>query len=233
MANLSRIWIKSVLMLKRWMPLLGAGLIAAACERAEGVDKTTGGFPPFDRLGTVRLGIQARDLARARPGAHPEAYLGYREVVAGYRVGYLIPGSYSEGQEVPAGARLTGVSTTKWFDRSPVALEAWTSAVRTAHPELNVPTPQCFRVVGAIAPEKVAVWKQGRTGFEISFYGAYTDRHAGGWSSFPASVGAELRREDLGAYLMGMLLPVRKQRGPGPRRVSEPCPRPPARSHGG
>lgn len=220
-------------MLKQWIPLLAVSLVVASCADAKGVDKTTGGFPPFDQLGAVRLGMKARELVRARPGAHPEAYVGYREVVDGYRVGYLIPGSYSEGQEVPAGARLAGVSTTKRFELSSVALETWTSAVRTAHPELNVSAPQCFRVVGAIAPGKVAVWKQGRTRFEISFYGAYTDRHAGGWASFPASVGAELSREGLAEYLAGRVLPTRKQRGPGPRRVAEPCPGPPAPRPGG
>lgn len=217
-------------MLKRWMLLLGVSLVAAACTDAKGVDKTTGGFPPFDRLGTVRLGMRARDLVRARPGARPEAYVGYQEIVAGYQVWYQVPGSYSEGQEVPAGARLTAVGTMKRFERSSAALEAWTTAVHTARPQLNDSAPHCFRVVGASTPGKVAVWKQGRTGFQISTYGAYTQRHAGGQESFPASVGAELSREGLISHLASMLLPARTQRGPGARRVPEPCPGPPLRS---
>lgn len=211
-------------MLKRMALLSGLGLLAAACAGADqaSVDTVTGGFPPFGELRDVRLGMRARDLVRARPEARPEGYVGYRETIDGSEVSYLIPGSYSEEQEVPARARVAGVTVARRFAVPSAAAEAWRSAVATARPGFGPSAPKCFRVVGGAVPGKVAVWKQGRTEFVVSTYGAYAERHAEGTESTPATVLAELRRESLGRHLWSTLLPDRRQ--VGPRRVPEPCP---------
>jgi hypothetical protein len=213
-------------MLKRMVLLSCLGLLAPACAGADqaSVDRLTGSFPPFSELRDVRLGMRARDLVRTRPEARPEGYVGYRETVTGHEVSYLVPGSYSEEQEVPAGARVAGVTVARRFPVPSAAAEAWRSAVTSVRPEFGPSTPRCFRVVGGAAPGRVAVWKQGRTEFVVSTYAAYVERHAGGSESRPATVLAELRRESLGRHLWSTLLPDSRQ--VGPRRVPEPCPEP-------
>lgn len=213
-------------MLKRWLPPMALALAAAACASASrtSVDRVTGGFPPFDQLQRVKLGMQSRDLVRTRPQAQPEGYVGYRETVDGYRVDYLVPGSYSEEREVPAGARVTGVTATRRFPIPSAASEAWRKAVATVRPELGGTGPRCFGVAGGSAPGKVAVWKGGRTELVISTYAPHTERHAGGSTSEPASVIAELRREGLATHLLNKMRGDVRQAGP--RRVPEPCPGP-------
>jgi hypothetical protein len=218
-------------MLKRWLPLMGLALTVTACSSASrtSVDRVTGGFPPFDQLQKVKLGMQARDLVRARPQAQPEGYVGYRETVDGYLVDYLVPGSYSEEREVPAGARVTGVTATRRFLTRSAASEAWRRAVTTVRPDLGGTRPQCFGIAGGSAPGKVAVWKGGRTELVISTYAPHTQRHAGGSTSEPASLIAELRREGLATYVLNRMRDDGRQAGP--RRVPEPCPGPRETTH--
>lgn len=117
-------------------PLLIAAILVGhvACkqDRAElglhvspRIPAIAGPIEPLTQLDDVRLGMTARELKAVRPRLEIAGYEGYSEQIGGYRIGYSIPGSWSEGQEVPLSNRLVGVSARKAFGNDSSLIQAW------------------------------------------------------------------------------------------------------------
>jgi hypothetical protein len=127
---------------------------------------------PFSELEDVRLGMTARDLKQIRPLVQSAPYYGYREFIAGYEVGYKLPGSVSEDQEVPESSRVQYVSAMRNYDNSASAAQAWRQTVATARRSF-ASAPDCYS--GERSNENgVAFWDRDGAIFSIKFTGART-----------------------------------------------------------
>ena len=149
--------------------LLGA---AADCGRrgdARPVGEIAGGLPPFGELRGVRLGMTAAELKRARPEARPASYTGYVEETARGRITYAVPGSWTEGSEVPAGNRLESVSAESFYPSDSAAREVWLTALGDAARRLGEPPQRCTHIVAGTEGDE-AVWRRGNAALVISIW---------------------------------------------------------------
>lgn len=158
-------------MLSRSVLMLLTGLGLAAC-RPQPVDvgSAAGGVQPFGTLQGVQLGMTARELARTRPAARPEGYTGYVETIEGFSVGYSIPGSYSEDQQVSPRARVRSVAAVRNVAGLEQGISDWLRIVRVAHSSLGS-MPECSRVdtqSGTVGVE--ARWERPGSIFTVGLY---------------------------------------------------------------
>lgn len=170
--------------------------------------------------------MRAHDLVRVRPKAQPKSYVGYSEIVAEYEIDYSLPGSYSEGQKVTDGARITGVTASRQYATSDSAFLAWSRAVSTVTPGIEGAKFECFRLVGGVTAGKIALWKSGRTQFSLSAYAEYNERIRGNDTRKPAVVIASVGRDHFLASLWRNVAGSEDHGRSGPRRVPEACPVP-------
>lgn len=131
-------------MLKRWIVVI-AFTPAGCSPRPVDVAGAAGGVQPFSALQGVHLGMTARELAQTRADARPEGYTGYVESVGGYSIGYRIPGSYSEDQQVSPRARVSSVSASRAMGGVDHGLDEWRGIVSTAGTALQT-RPACSRL---------------------------------------------------------------------------------------
>jgi hypothetical protein len=106
---------------------------AAACMGSGGNPDLATEFrdSPLRLLPGVQLGMQARDLRRARPEARYSAYLGLQERIPGYRVGYRFASAMRDTQDTVVNDRddLLAVYMTRDFDATEPALALWNEQV--------------------------------------------------------------------------------------------------------
>ena len=129
-----------------------AGTIA--CERDQAPDfgfhvsqrvaAIAGRVEPLSTLEGVRLGMTARELKKVRPAVRVAGYEGYTEQIGDYRISYRIPGSWSEGQEVPLSNRLVAVTASRSFPVDSSAITLWNETNSTLQRH-NGGSPKCVR----------------------------------------------------------------------------------------
>lgn len=146
-------------------------LALGACGRRDiEVAAASGGVAPFGGMRGVHLGMTARELARVRPAARPAGYTGYVEDVDGFSVAYGIPGSDSDEQVVPPGARVRAVSAARNVGGIDSGMAEWRRTVQTARTALKS-SPVCSRIdtgTGIVGLE--AEWKRRGSSFNVSVY---------------------------------------------------------------
>ena len=153
--------------LRLLMPMILVVLIA--CKENETRDKAfpvsqsiaaiVGPVEPLSQLDGVRLGMTARELKKVRPGLQVAGYEGYKEQIGDYRIGYSIPGSWSEEQEVTLSNRLVAILASRTFPDDSSAIKLW-SETNSKLQTYNGGSARCVRIELSRGHGRAMQWGQ-------------------------------------------------------------------------